>query len=138
MSDLISSTLFTSRAKRSDDNMIPLINIVFLLLVFYMIAGEITAVMDDHVDPPLSSSMKALEGSSVVLALDSENSLSINGQSIEPDLLTVKLLEVTGGTPIRVVLKADKDVKAANLDRLLRILREHHVTTVTLLSKPIG
>ena len=130
--------LLTSRSKRSDDNMISLINIVFLLLVFYMVAGEITAVMDDHVDPPISSSMKALEGSSIVLVLDSDNSLSINGQSVELDLLAVRLLEVTGGTPNRVVLKADKDVKATNLDRLLSILREHHVTTITLFSKSIG
>lgn len=136
MPDLISSQLFISRSRRDDDNMIPLINIVFLLLVFYMMAGEISSVMGDHVDPPFSSSHKALESSPVVLVLDAENVLSINGEPVELYQLESKLPEITGMAPSRVVLKADHEVTAASLSRLMRVLHDNQVTTIALLSRP--
>ena len=116
--------------------MIPLINIVFLLLVFYMIAGEISTVLGDHVDPPLSSSGQALEGASVVLVLDKDNVLSMNGEPVELNGLATSLFRKSDMAPNRIVLKADKEVKAAHLSRLLNVLREHQVSTVALLSQP--
>lgn len=136
MSNLVTGNLFISRSRRDDDNMIPLINIVFLLLVFYMIAGEISSVMGDHVVPPFSSSNKALEGSSIVLVLDTDNVLSIHGEPVNLNQLADKLLENSGMAPSHIVLKADQQVTAASLDPVMRVLRENRVTTIALLSRP--
>lgn len=137
MTDLLSNEFCEDRFRRHrDDNVIPLINVVFLLLVFYMIAGQITDTYGRHVEPPVSGSEKFLGHPSIVLVLESDHSLSINGEYVELESLDAAMLGQTGAQRGTVVVKADKEVKAAGLDRLLNVLREHHVATITLYSKP--
>lgn len=139
MTDLFSNELYKSRSRRHrDDDVIPLINIVFLLLAFYMIMGQITSTHGRHVDPPVSGSKKLLGYSPVVLILESNNSLSINGKYVALESLDAAMLGLTDAQSRTVVVKADKEVKAAGLDRLLNVLREHRVATITLYSKPAG
>ena len=137
MTDLLSSGLFEGRAKRHrDDDVIPLINVVFLLLVFYMIAGQITDTYGHQVEPPTSSSEKLLGHPPVILVLESDHSLSINGEYVRLESLDADMLNQAGAQGGTVVVKADKEVRATGLDRLLNVLRGHGVATITLYSKP--
>lgn len=50
----LTQTVKTNLGQRMDDNMIPLINVVFLMLIFFMIAGQIEKADPINVLPPSS------------------------------------------------------------------------------------
>ena len=133
MAGPLANDLYAPRDRgRREDNVIPLINIVFLLLVFYLLVGRLADPHGPQVDPPVSGSEKPLERAPVVLVLEADHSLSINGEPV-----AFAALDAALAPPRRnVVVKADREVKAAALDRLFDALRAQQVTTVTLYSKP--
>lgn len=65
-----------------DDNLIPLINIVFLLLIFFMVAGQIAPQQDMTIDPPESASEKALEPAELELSLTAPETFAPAGNRL--------------------------------------------------------
>ncbi|MCG8693196.1 MAG: biopolymer transporter ExbD, partial [Minwuiales bacterium] len=57
---------FTSR-RSDDDRILPLINVVFLLLIFFMLAGRLSAGDPFRVDPPASVSADPAEQRDLVV-----------------------------------------------------------------------
>lgn len=120
----------------ADDNLIPLINIVFLLLIFFMVAGQIAPQQDPTVTPPESSSRKVLEPALLELTLSASGELRADDGSIDAAGLEARINDVTkDGSELRVSLRADLDATAADLDQVFNQLRDHGVSTVTLHSR---
>ncbi|SDS17160.1 outer membrane transport energization protein ExbD [Halopseudomonas xinjiangensis] len=119
-----------------DDNLIPLINIVFLLLIFFMVAGQIAPQQDMTIDPPESASEKALEPAELELSLTATGDLRSGGEPVDAAALEARIAELTqAGAELRVSLRADTDATAADLDAVFNQLREHGVSTITLHSR---
>jgi biopolymer transport protein ExbD len=131
MNDLIP----LKQSRNSDDNMIPMINIVFLLLVFFMIAGQISASNDIQL-PEANLESPVVEGK-INLRLHDDKSLFINGQRISMINLR-QALDVFIAEELVVSLQADRRVKAVDLDRVLAVLRNKGVIKVTLFAEKIG
>src|SRR5690606_38240447 len=120
-------------AGNSDDNLIPLINIVFLLLVFFMVAGQISSISDPGIDAPLSESQKPVEAAELEMVTTADGALSLGGQPLLLDELQPAVQSaMAAATELRVALKADRSVKASDLDPVLTVLREQGVSTITL------
>ena len=111
-----------------DLNMIPLINIVLLLLIFFLIAGQLATTPD--VQLPVSDSDRPIGRHELTLTLDTH--LWLNGEQIGLEALGAALRAATAEKTI--VLRADRDVTAGSLDGVLDILRAQGITTVTLYS----
>lgn len=118
--------------KRIDDQLIPLINIVFLLLIFFMVAGQITQT-DAPVEPPESLSRKPAPETAALLVLERDGALSMDGRAIEPQALAAALAAraAAGG----ITLAADRDVLAADLSPVLIAVRGAGFETVTLYAR---
>jgi biopolymer transport protein ExbD len=117
------------RRRNSDDNMIPLINIVFLLLIFFMIAGQISN-SSHAIAAPFSASKKPIAQQPVVLIMSADNSLSLNQTPVSLDELNASLF-----SEAKVWLKADKNIKARELDLVLNKLRSLNIGSITLYSQ---
>ena len=111
-----------------DLNMIPLINIVLLLLIFFLIAGQLTNTPE--IQLPVSDSDRPIERHELILTLDTH--LWLNGEQIGLEALGAALQAATAEKTI--VLRADRDVTAGSLDGVLDVLRAQGITTVTLYS----
>ena len=120
-------TLVKPRPSR-DLNMIPLINIVLLLLIFFLIAGQLANTPE--IQLPVSDSDRPIERHAITLALDTH--LWLNGEQIGLEALGAALQAATAEKTI--VLRADRDVTAGSLDGVLDVLRAQGITTVTLYS----
>ena len=79
------------RKTNSDDNLIPLINIVFLLLIFFMIAGKIEQIQDAGLTLPENSQTKPAVAQPITLQLSKDNEIHLNNEVVNfeelPDCL---------------------------------------------------
>lgn len=109
------------RRKDSEDHILPLINIVFLLLSFFLIAGQITKTNPIEISPPNSVSERPDRPNDATVQIDADGTLTINGvEAHEPDLAML-FAEREADVPLRV--HADGAVNAGLVLQLFQDLR---------------
>ncbi|MAR00087.1 MAG: biopolymer transporter ExbD [Oceanospirillaceae bacterium] len=124
----------TRRRTSGDDNLIPLINIVFLLLIFFMVAGRIQQQPDASLQVPAGSAAAEAQSLSVFVSLAADGTLTYRDEVVSPAALSEQL-EHTGLKSISVV--ADRRATAAQLDDLLEVFRQRTDLAISLiLEKP--
>lgn len=110
-----------SSANKLDDGMIPAINIVFLLLIFFMIAGSIEA-KSDQLQIPQSISEAALAEERVTIQIMANGEYYLDGEQVNEGLGDAfKLLELSPETT--VTCHVHKDLPASALDPVLDVVR---------------
>ena len=119
-----------------DDNMIPLINIVFLMLIFFMIAGQLTSSELIKIQPPTSQQQSALQEHDAILFLSAKGRLVLNDAFLEASALTEilkqKIAETNDIQSFKLLVKADASVPASELTDLLKQVRAAGVLKVSL------
>ncbi len=119
--------------KSLDDSMIPAINIVFLLLIFFMIAGQIEA-SSDQLRIPSSSSEAELDVIDTKIELLADGTVLIDDNIVTTPLVTaISTLGLTVDST--VVCYVHKDLPASRLDPLLSSIRQLGITRLTLATK---
>ncbi|MGD9660953.1 MAG: ExbD/TolR family protein [Porticoccaceae bacterium] len=125
--------LIFRRRQSGDDSLIPMINIVFLLLIFFMVAGHISSTGSPAVSLPFADIGNAAQEQPYRLEINENNELTLNGEP--SDLAAVdKMLDNADTATIRIALLADKRLTVRELDRLLAIIRAHRIASVSLFS----
>jgi len=132
------------RGDGGDDHLVPLINIIFLMLIFFMIAARFAPSEPLDVAPPRSSRGAPVSMADRTILLAADGRVAVGEQIVEPAALTATLRgwsaadgRGTGAGPIGldaapVTLKADADVHAGQLRALLARLREAGIERVRL------
>lgn len=117
-----------------DERILPLINIVFLLLIFFMIAGSLQQAEPFAIQPP-EADAPAAEERLIVIHLGADGRLAVGSRETGPKTLGAALRAGTGDIPERVQVKADAQVEAAALVALMGTLREAGVQRIHLLTQ---
>ena len=131
MSRLTKDRRETKRAMRAtslgDNSVLPLINIVFLLLIFFMIAGRITA--SDPVDmvPLRSISDSPADTGQFTLYVSSSRSIFANDLRIPLENLVNTLDNLAIAESSRVLVKADAAVDSI---WMIEVLEQLHATGI--------
>ena len=127
------------RPRNDEERVLPLINVVFLLLIFFMLAGKLSASDPFQVQPPrsLSEGPPAPQDSLVLVGADGR--LALDGVVMEGTVLKAALAERLADTAeVRVRLKADGRAEAARVVAVMELLREAGVERLKLLTVPEG
>jgi biopolymer transport protein ExbD len=123
-----------TRKKREydDDGLLPLVNIIFLLLIFFMIAGVIEKrIVKDDIDLP-NAELNRFENKDVTkIFINKSNIFSINNEitninEINAYLKSNKINEV--------IIIADKSLYINDVNILLTKLHENNIKNIKLLS----
>lgn len=126
------NTLIAGKRSRAEkDNMIPLINIVFLLLIFFMVAGQMKQPQAENLALPSTELGAAAESDSLQLEYTRNEQLFLLGHALTLHAFTAQLAKGEYSTN-RFRLRVDKALTAEQLDKLLDIFREHNITQVHL------
>lgn len=112
--------------------MLPLINIVFLLLIFFMIAGSLQKMGPFEVDPPASQTASGQPEDTIVLWFGKQAEIGVDDQKGTLDTLSSLLPEDYPGRPIEI--RADGATKGADVVALLKKLQELGVDKVQLMT----
>lgn len=129
------SLLSPSRCRREEERTLPLINIVFLLLIFFMIAGQIDGFDPFDVTPPASSRQDPLDDSEIVIHVAADGRIALDGQEVSSDGLPDAVTARRADRPdAMVVMKADGQLAAATMVTLMEALHAAGVARVTLIA----
>jgi biopolymer transport protein ExbD len=125
-----------SSRPRSDDGVVPLINIVFLLLIFFLIAGTLTPRADFRVDFARSVESPASRPPANAVYVSQAGFVSWRGQVLSADRLGVAVaadhaLDRSAALP--VVL--DRSLPAGDLSAILAALAGAGVERVRLVTR---
>ena len=124
-----------SSVSSDDSNLIPLINVVFLMLVFFMVAGQIRASDVKPVSPPLSHSEQPLQPAPE-LVINNEGLLEVDGKLLELDQLSTWIAELRkDGAGVRLRIRADASTSTQRLQEVLLPLRLSGVEKVELVTR---
>lgn len=112
--------------------MLPLINIVFLLLIFFMIAGSLQKLGPFDVDPPASQAAEGQPEDTIVLWFGRNGEIGIDDLTGGLDRLSSMLPTDYIGRPVEI--RADREVEGAKVVTLLARLQELGVEKVQLMT----
>lgn len=123
------------RPPDEDQRVLPLINVVFLLLIFFMVAGQLTKTDPVKILPPESFSEKDPGESQVHILMTADGDILINGENVAPTDLTPLLVNLIQNREKKTVhLKADGNTDATKVLALLEKIKAAGADTVKLLT----
>ncbi len=132
--------ILTKQKKRArSPNLVPLINIVFLLLIFFMLTGTLKRSDIFDISPPESSTGADAEAPELVLLISKSNKLALNNQNIEFSELNTKLLNIVQEFPLQeVLIKADGKATSGTLSKVINVIREAGIKRAAIVTKTIN
>jgi biopolymer transport protein ExbD len=114
-----------------DDGVLPLINVVFLLLIFFMVAGRLAAGDPFRIEPLRAAAEGAPPEGEPLLLVAADGRLALDGEAVERAALPGRL---AGAARLRV--KADAAADSVAVARLLAELRAAGVGEARLMVEP--
>ena len=104
------------------DAILPLIDVVFFLLIFFMLVGRMDATAPFDVTPPQATIGKALPAGGATLVIASDGRIALDGLERERAAAVSELSEAIGASPeLRIRVQADG---AAPLRHVLPLVAE--------------
>ncbi|MGM0677329.1 ExbD/TolR family protein [Ectothiorhodospira marina] len=129
-------------SREADENhLIPLINIVFLLLIFFMVAGALSSQDVFEVEAPGSNIDESMDDQGWLVLLGEGGRLALENEELDSETLKARLAEAKeerqaqGSDSLPAVrIKADQDATTHDLLDLMELMRDAGVEKVQLLT----
>ncbi|MDP6517207.1 MAG: biopolymer transporter ExbD [Alphaproteobacteria bacterium] len=131
---------FEARRKRQPGlNLVPLINVVFLLLIFFMLSSTLVTPDEFDVNLPESESGRAQGSVPVVVLIAGDGALAVNNLPVRLGGLAARLRDATDESGVsRVIVKADAAATTASVISVLRRARAAGIEQVALATQAAG
>ena len=121
--------------KRTDIDMVPMINFAFLLLIFFMLAGTLVPAQKTPIDPPRSTLATPADPSGNVLLVAADGRVGFGSDLLPESELPTRIAQWRKEHPQEALrVKADAEVDAAVVIRILQGLRASGIEHVSLLA----
>lgn len=134
MTELIPPPVTSGKSlmERLEDALLPLINLVFLMLIFFIVAGQISDTPLPDL-PPVTAQGEP-EQPYADLVVGSDSSLQIGGKTVTRNTLAVKLGKRSNKEPLRIA--ASDSLSMSDLEALFRVLEQAGYQDILLLTEP--
>lgn len=124
-----------------DDNMIPLINIVFLMLIFFMVAGHISQKSAIKVALPYSISEGHQQDDALVLMIDSNGELGFENKPIPVtaarEMIEKRYQEAQDKEAFKLLLKVDGKLPVDQLRTILSQIKQVGIKRVSIATQQL-
>lgn len=137
MSDLLESIEFDrARKKIKAISLVPLINVVFMLVLFFLIAGHMEKFAIVPVELPSADSGQLLDEGPIVIVLGRYDEILINDElyTLEQVLPTLQL-ELKNNKARIITIKADAQLEANKLIGVIEQVRRAGGTNFSLVTQ---
>lgn len=121
---------------RRQVSVIPMINIIFLLLIFFIVAGSIEVVDTLDVLPPKANAVNNKPQVNAIIYLSKDGKVALNSDIIaEKDLPTVIKTLFIENPKQQISIKSDAGVAANKLLMVMKIIEQSGGSDVSLITQ---
>jgi len=128
--------------KRADFmvEMTPLVDVVFLMLIFFMVSTSFTVSDSLKLELPASkSSSQDKQVKEVLISIDASGQLYVQEEAVEDGALRRRVLNISKGDPnMRVVLRADANTRHKRVVYVMDTVRELGMGKLAIATVPVG
>ena len=117
---------------RVEDALLPLINLVFLLLIFFIVAGQLTNEPLPELPGAARQQQERAPEANLMVAADGQ--WKVQGKVLGEEQLLAALPQPDDNNPLRIA--ADQSLTMSDLEALLSVLEQGGYTEVLLLTEP--
>ena len=112
----------------------PIIDVVFILLIFFMLASNFNKIGELKMDMSKETSQSSKEDIKIIeLAVEQTNSVISNGKRYDDDeLLTMIRLAIKEANRYSIVLTAKNDVTYQRYLKVMNYLKKNKIENVTI------
>lgn len=112
------------KRSRSEIPVLPMVNVIFLLLVFFLVSGTIEKVEIVPVEPPMAESGKVLDEGHIVIVMGQYDELLLNDEMVMEDEIVALLNQQLKEHPEKIItIKADMHLSAHKLIQMMDYVR---------------
>jgi biopolymer transport protein ExbD len=122
------------------DRLIPMINVVFLLLTFFLIAGTIRVNDGLNIEPPAVETSGVIDEQSPTLGVEANGTLYFDGRTVTVDEAVAALQEASASAGAsdadggEIQIKADRNTPSSIILPLLQRLRNENFDALRLVA----
>ena len=116
-------------------NLTPLIDVVFLLLIFFMVSTSFSELTQLVVDLPEAEGSPATTDEALILTVDVAGNMTLNGESVPNDTRGLSLAlrqHLSGNTDIPVTLLADAMTPHQYVVTAMDVAAQLNITRLTI------
>ncbi|MFO8163312.1 MAG: ExbD/TolR family protein [Thermodesulfobacteriota bacterium] len=129
------------RQQRKEDislgvSIAPLIDIIFLLLIFFMLTSHFDIKSDIDVQLPDSSERRSFQpGNTLTVTIDEKGNCYLEKKKLTLKNLYLKLQEHANKKKVSLVLNADRDAKHRYVVRIMDLARKAGINSIAIAVK---
>lgn len=125
--------------KDASFNLTPLIDVVFLLLIFFMLTTTFVNLENRiKVDLPTGDFAAAEPSENIIVTITENNTIYLNGKLIDPLKLTESVAAEIKDEPEKIViLEADKNVLHGKVIRVMDLLKKGGAERIAIATQPV-
>lgn len=117
----------------------PLVDVIFMLIIFFMFAGSITRPDPFDINLPAAASVDQAPPAMVVVDISGFGELALNGEASSREMLVNKVGAWVETSPdLDVVVRSDMAATTGDLLAVLRLLSTAGVISFRLATQPAG
>ena len=121
--------------KRELENLLPLVNVVFLLLIFFMVAGAFSSPELFTITPIQAENNSQADNQILTIIINEKGELAINEQQIPEDSLQNIINDYLLKNPnYQIQIKPDANVEALRIVELLERLSATNLEVVHIMT----
>lgn len=118
-------------------NMTPMLDVVFILLIFFIVTTSFVRESGIEVDPPQASTAEPQSQSSILVAISPEGDIWLDRQPVSLAALGPTVARMQAENPLsNVVIQADKASRSGRLVEVMDRLRQVGVERMALAAQP--
>ncbi len=114
-------------------NITPLVDMVFLLLIFFMLTSSFIVLPGIKINLPKAVTSEVIKEKNIVITINSENVIYLNEKPITPTELTGYLANLVKDKKDKpLLIKADKNAQMGTIVRVWDICRKVGISQVNI------
>ena len=131
-----SMKIFSKKNKNIEFNIAPLIDIVFLLLIFFMLASEFTDFKTIDMATPINSDQDIESSKPLLVKLSSDGKIKIKEVLIDFSILEKKVINLKKNqTDTKVIISTPEKTEINLLMKVMDIIRIGGIDNIALITE---
>ena len=131
------SPISSAVAEEEDINLTPMLDVVFILLIFFIVTANFIKEPGLEVNRPDAETSNILENAAILIAIGATNDIWIDGRRVDVRQVKANITKLLADNPQgSVVFQADEKAQADAIIQVMDQSREAGVYAISLASEP--